>query len=304
MNKSPKLLAVDDEPFNIDIMRRHLTKAGYDVIEAEDGVAALQRLEENLDIDVIVLDRMMPRMDGMEFIGVIKADARFKDIPVVMQTAAAMTKQVLEGIQAGVQYYLTKPYKQNMLISIVDSALRDAKNRNKLREEVKKGQLVFGLMKQSIFQFRTIDEASAIAFYIANCFPEPQQAAYGLNELLLNAVEHGNLGITYEEKTNLVLNGIWQNEIERRLNDEQYRYRLGSLAFAAEGNALVVRIKDEGNGFDWKKYIELSPERVTDPNGRGIATSRMVSFHSIEYIGAGNEVVCTFNLNQEKCSSR
>ena len=291
-----KLLAVDDEEFNLDIMRRHLTKAGFDVILAEDGLVALEKLDENPDTEVIVLDRMMPRMDGIEFLQKIKSDTRFQDIPVVMQTAAAMTEQVLQGIRAGVHYYLTKPYKSVLLVGMVKSALEDAKNKKKMKEEVRKGQLVFGLMRQSSFQFRTLDEAKALAYYIANCFPEPQTAVYGLHELLINAVEHGNLGITYSEKTDLVLNGGLQKELEYRLNSDQYRKRIASVTFCATDEVLTVTIKDEGEGFDWKKYLELSSDRMTDPHGRGIATARLLSFHDMQYVGCGNEVVCKFNL--------
>lgn len=292
----PKLLAVDDEAFNLDIMKRHLTKAGFDVVLAEDGVVALEKLEENLGPDVIVLDRMMPRMNGMELLEKLKSDKRFQDIPVVMQTAAAMSEQVLQGIKAGVHYYLTKPYKAALLVGMIKSALEDARNKKKMKEEVRKGQLVFGLMRQSSFQFRTMDEAKALAFYIANCFPDPQKAVYGLHELLINAIEHGNLGITYKEKTNFVLNGILLEEIERRLFCDKYRKRIASITFLATDEALTVNIRDQGEGFEWKRYLEFSSDRMTDPHGRGIATSRLLSFHDIQYLGSGNEVVCKFNL--------
>jgi CheY-like chemotaxis protein len=292
MKTKPKLLAVDDEEFNLDIMRTHLTKAGFDVILAEDGAAALERLEEHPDVKAIVLDRMMPNMDGMEFLGRVRKDERYQDIPVVMQTAAAMTEQVLQGVTAGVYYYLTKPYKASLLVGIVQSALEDARNKINMKEEVRKGQLVFGLMRQSSFRFRTLDEAKALALYIANCFPDPQTAVYGLHELLINAIEHGNLGITYDEKTNLVLRGELQKEIERRSVSERYKDRVATVTFSAMEEVVSVTIKDEGEGFEWKKYLELDSNRMTNPNGRGIATARIFSFHNIEYLGCGNEVVC------------
>ncbi|HLD95062.1 MAG TPA: response regulator, partial [Alphaproteobacteria bacterium] len=60
-----------------------------------------------------------------------------------------------------------------------------------------------------------------------------------------------------------------------------------------------IRIKDQGNGFDWKKYLELSPERATDPHGRGIAMAKTLSFSRLEYQGCGNEVVATYFLKEE-----
>jgi CheY-like chemotaxis protein len=293
MIKKAKVLAVDDEPTNLNIMRIYLSKAGYTTVLAEDGRMALQRLEENPDIDVILLDRMMPHMDGMTCLSEIKSNTKWRDIPVVMQTAAAATEQVLQGINAGVYYYLTKPYDDRMLLSIVRSALSDAKIRKNMREEVSRQRSVLGLMELSVFRFRTMNEAKTLAFYIASCFPEPERAVFGLHELLMNAIEHGNLGITYEEKTELVLAGQWLQEVERRLDSPDYRERKGGLSFMATPEAVTVTIKDEGEGFDWERYLELSPERATDPNGRGIAATRMSSFDCIEYLGCGNEVRCT-----------
>lgn len=298
MTTKSKILAVDDEEFNLDILKRYLVKAGYEAILAEDGLVALQKLEENPDIEVIVLDRMMPGMDGMEFLRRVKADPKFQDIPVIMQTAAAASEQVLQGIHAGVYYYLTKPYDDVMLLVIVSAALRDALAKREMKEEVRGQRRMLGLMEDSMFRFRTLEDAKTLAYFIANCFPEPEKVVFGLNELLVNAIEHGNLGITYAEKTKLVLNGGWLREVERRLGAEEYREKIARLTFKATKEAIAVNIKDQGKGFDWNKYVELSPDRATDPHGRGIAASRIVSFHSIDYIGAGNEVECKVYLNQ------
>jgi len=291
-----KILAVDDEEFNLDILTEYLEEAGFEVIGAEDGVIALQKLEQHPDIDVIVLDRMMPNMGGIEVLKAVKQDSRFKDIPVIMQTAAASSDQVLEGIQCGAYYYLTKPYEDVMLISIVKAALHEVKNRRNIREEIHKHRRVLGLMEKSIFHFRTVDDAKNLAFFMANCFPDPEMAVYGLNELLLNAVEHGNLGITYGEKTQLVMDGKWRTEIDRRLELEENKAKLGYLEFEHSDSQLRIIITDQGTGFDWQKYITISPDRASDPHGRGIAMSCAMSFSTVEYQGCGNKVICTVNL--------
>ena len=113
----------------------------------------------------------------------------------------------------------------------------------------------------------------------------------GLLELLLNAVEHGNLGIRYEEKTQLVLEDRWKNEVERRLELPQYRERQASVTYAKNARTLTLTIRDQGAGFDWRKYLEFDTERAFDPNGRGIAMARMMGFDSMEYQGNGNQVV-------------
>ena len=217
MKMQKKILAVDDDALNRDILTEYLTDGGYEVIEADDGDAALKLLNDVDGIDAIVLDRMMPRLNGMEVLKAVKTDARFSDIPVIMQSAASARDQILQGIKAGVYYYLTKPYEDQMLLAIVGAALQDAATKKKLRGEVSKHRRVMGLMEQSRFRFRTLEEARNLAFLIANCFPEPEAAVYGLNEILINAVEHGNLGITYAEKTQFILEGRLYEEIERRL---------------------------------------------------------------------------------------
>jgi len=296
MSIRPKILAVDDEELNLDIIEHHLVRSGYEVVRAEDGNVALQRLEENTDIETIVLDRMMPNLGGMDFLERIKKDARFHDIPVVMQTAAAASDQVLEGIKAGVYYYLTKPYEGAILIGIVQAALQEAATKRILRERVCSYSRILGLMRRACFHFRTLEDAANLAQYVANCFPEPEKVVFGLHELTLNAVEHGNLGITYAEKSKLVKSGEWSEEIKRRLNSNEYRGKFASLTFEATPEAIVVHIKDQGEGFDWREYLDFSPSRATHPHGRGIAASRAMSFHDMEYLGCGNEVRCTIKL--------
>ncbi len=88
-----------------------------------------------------------------------------------------------------------------MLLAIVGTPLQDAASKKKLRAEVSKHRGVMGLMEEARFRLCTFEEAKNLAFLIANCFPDPRSAVYGLNELLINAVEHGNLGITYDEKS-------------------------------------------------------------------------------------------------------
>ena len=121
-----------------------------------------------------------------------------------------------------------------------------------------------------------------------------------MNELLLNAVEHGNLDIGYDEKTKLLRSGgRWKEEVERRLSLPENRSKFVSLSFEVTEEAVVVRIKDQGDGFDWQRYLDLSPERAAAPHRRGIAACRAFSFPSLEYLGAGNEAICTVPVHQE-----
>lgn len=299
MEKQIKILCIDDEAANLDILTFYLTEANYIVITADDGDVGYEKLVQNPDVDVIVLDRMMPRMNGIDLTKKIKSEKKYQDIPIIMQTAAASSDQVLEGIKAGVYYYLTKPYEDTMLLGIIKNAYTDTINRKTLQAEIRKQKKVLGLMESSHFHFRTLDDARNLAYFIANCLPNSEAAVYGLSELLINAVEHGNLGITYPEKTKLIVDGEWHDEVQRRLNLPENKNKLGYLDFEAKGGVAVVNIQDQGAGFDWSKYVEISAERATDPHGRGIALSKQFSFATMEYIGKGNEVKCTFDTAVE-----
>ena len=80
-----------------------------------------------------------------------------------------------------------------------------------------------------------------------------------------NAVEHGNLGIGYDEKASLLRSGSWREEVERRLNLSENHGKFASLTFETTEEAVVIRIKDEGEGFDWQRYLDFSPERAAAP---------------------------------------
>lgn len=143
------------------------------------------------------------------------------------------------------------------------------------------------------FLFQTMAQARDLAIRLAQLFPHPASAHHGLSEMLVNAIEHGNLEIGFEEKTNLLRSGQWRQEIEKRLSSPRWASRFGEVALEETKDFVAVTIRDAGSGFDWKPYMELSAERVRLPNGRGIATARLFAFTSLTYHDEGREVRCT-----------
>lgn len=291
--KIKKILVVDDSPTNLLSLKIDLVEAEFDVLTAEDGIIAWDLLQQHKEeITCVLLDRIMPNLDGIEFMGQIKADTSVHDIPVIMQTAARKKHQIIEGIQAGVYYYLTKPYDKDIMLSIVGAAIQDYDELLQARQEIGQIQNVVGLLQECNFELQTIQQARNLAPMIANFFPNPGRVVLGISELLVNAIEHGNLGITYDEKSRLMKRDIWREEVERRRNLPEYRDRRVRVSIISNAEDISLWIRDEGKGFDWVKYLEISPERATDPHGRGIAMSKMLSFDAIQYIGRGNEVMC------------
>src|ERR1700693_5331147 len=123
MHKPPRILIVDDNETNRDILFTRLSTHGYDIKQAADGEEALAAAKEHLP-DLILLDVMMPKIDGIGVTRRIKADASMPYMPIILVTAKADSKDVVEGLNAGADEYLTKPVDQMSLVARVKSVLR------------------------------------------------------------------------------------------------------------------------------------------------------------------------------------
>jgi class 3 adenylate cyclase len=123
MREKPLILVADDNETNRDILRTRLAIQGFEIAEACDGEEALASVRQDPP-DLILLDVMMPRIDGIEVCKRLKSDASLPFIPVVLVTAKAETKDVITGLDAGADEYLTKPVDQSALVARVKSMLR------------------------------------------------------------------------------------------------------------------------------------------------------------------------------------
>jgi adenylate cyclase len=123
MHNPPRILIVDDNETNRDILLARLGPQGYDLKQAADGEEALAATKEHLP-DLILLDIMMPKIDGIEVCKRIKNDPSMPFTPIILCTAKADTKDVVAGLEAGADEYLTKPIDQTALVARVKSVLR------------------------------------------------------------------------------------------------------------------------------------------------------------------------------------
>src|SRR5215475_1991762 len=123
MRDPARILVVDDVADNVEILRTRLGALGYEVVEATDGEQALAKAAETLP-DLILLDIMMPKVDGLEVVRRLKADKSLPFMPVIMVTAKATPKDVVAGLDAGGDDYLTKPIDHGALVARVRAMLR------------------------------------------------------------------------------------------------------------------------------------------------------------------------------------
>ncbi len=141
------------------------------------------------------------------------------------------------------------------------------------------------------------DEIYGAAQIVASSFPEPDTVFTGIYELLINAVEHGNLHMDAQCKAALMEKGCWQEEINRRLALAPYADKLVHIDIIESTSFIRFTIQDEGDGFDWKANMICDLENRR-PHGRGLCIAQASGFDSIAFNPAGNAVTCSVNLDK------
>lgn len=132
MNPKPKILIVDDEPFNIDYLEQELEDLNYDIISARDGREALNKVKRELP-DLILLDIMMPVMDGFAVLAQLKADPDLRNIAVIVISAMNDLESVIKGIKQGAEDFLPKPFEPTLLHARIAASLEKKSLRDQQR---------------------------------------------------------------------------------------------------------------------------------------------------------------------------
>lgn len=193
-------------------------------------------------------------------------------------------------------HILEEPTDENILLHTIEAAQSDFKRYNALLKEVSSRTSAIGLIKSGSFTLQTLGQAEALTTMLSLACPEPSVVALGLSELLVNAIEHGNLHISYKLKSQLLENGQWEKEISSRLSSDDYKNKFVEVTFERLANRIEIVVTDQGEGFDWRKFIEFDPSTSTDKHGRGIAIAIAMGFSSLSYNDKGNQVTATINL--------
>lgn len=279
---------MEDDPDLLRALEMILETAEMEVVAAGDGAAAWSHLDADpLAFDAVVTDRIMPKMDGMELLQAIKRRREMALLPVIILTVAAEPHQMVEGIDAGAYAYLPKPVDADVLVSMIRSASADWRHVQELNRHIRSDAETLTLATSARFEYRSPDQAMGLGALLAKACPDPDRVVTGLSELLVNAIEHGNLEIGYEEKSRLLQERGWQQEVDRRLELPEYADRIATVEIERTARGLVFRVRDQGSGFEPEPYLEIDPSRVFDAHGRGIAMARLLSFDELRYTDGG-----------------
>lgn len=179
-----KVLVVDDESRMRKLVNDFLTRSGYDVIEAADGEEAIDIFYADKDISLIILDVMMPKLDGWEVCRQIRKDSR---VPIIMLTAKGEERDELNGFECGADEYISKPFSPKILTARVDALIRRAYKFDS-SECIEIGGIV-------------IDKAA----HIVKINDEEIDLSYKEFELLSYFIENKGLALSREK----ILNNVW-----------------------------------------------------------------------------------------------
>ena len=292
------ILIADDDPGSLILLEGLLASPRRTILTCSDGLQAREIIEREAGkLAVVILDWSMPGLSGIELLRWIKEHPKVNEVPVILQTARDEPESIREGIEAGAFYYLTKPVAEEVLKSVTGAAIADHRERVELLTKLRQAENPFANLVEGRFRVRTLEEAQSLAVMLANSCAVPANAM-SIAELMVNGIEHGNLELSYDEKTELLERGAWLEEVTRRLSMQAYRDRVLRVHVTRMDTVMAVYIEDEGRGFDYERYLTMDESRVFHTHGRGIAMAGSVL--KIQYLGSGNRVLVSIPLTAEE----
>ncbi len=285
-----KILLVEDEKAVLEVMKRVMEKQGHEVFSASDGAPALKLFDE-ICPDLVVTDIQMPTMDGLTLLSEVRE--KNQDTIVIVMTGDESASTAVEALRRGANNYLWKPINISELITLLhryESIVNERVIGREIQRAIVRRQLRLCLENHTSL---CTEYARFLVQETGDILQDKDRTdvILGLDELLMNAMEHGNLGITYEEKSAALaeMHGL-TDLYAQRLADPLLAARRVTVDFIAEHDYYEWVISDEGNGFDWKAVPNpLEETCMLNSCGRGIFLSRLI-FDEMEYTNKGSTV--------------
>ena len=284
-----KILIVEDDRASQTYLNDTIEAEGHEVNTAENGQAGLIVFDQ-FKPDLILSDIRMPVMDGLEMLEEIRH--QHKDTIIVMITAYGSEEFAIKSLRLGANNYLKKPVRHSDLLPLI-------RKYNEIIENRTTGHEIHGMVVRKEFTMtfdNNLERLPKIVDHLVletrDLFEEDERMGIhlGLTELLMNAVEHGNLGITYDDKSHAMESETLYDLYEERQSDPVLAKRKVTVEFAQNATRCEWMISDEGKGFDWQSLKNpLENVNVLETHGRGIFITRF-QFDELEHIGKGNVV--------------
>jgi two-component system cell cycle response regulator len=263
------ILVADDEPVNRALIQRRLEREGYRVLTAQNGSEAVEKTKDALP-DLVILDVMMPEMDGMDACRLIKEDEKTRDIPIIFLSARDETEMKVSGLTLGANDYISKPFKAEELLARVRVAIRLKRERDKLRTSAEEATI-----RAEVAQERAMTDALT---GLLN--------RYGLQHVL--AREHAET-----RRYNRPLSCLMIDLDNFKTINDTYGHTIGDLALRQVAGILseAVRGSDTVFRYGGEEFLVLLPE--TDLEGAAALGEKIRATASSRPFGESYNV---FNL--------
>jgi CheY-like chemotaxis protein/anti-sigma regulatory factor (Ser/Thr protein kinase) len=279
---------VDDQEALRSLLARLLEREGFDAVQAENGARAVEMYRSESPL-VVVSDIMMPRMDGLTLLNEIRRIDR--NATVILMTGQGNEDVLLKALRGGATNFFKKPFNVRELIDEIRKVVE-------FRLEAARSSLFSPLLVEETKRF-VMPRADSPFFPIINqitlqlpCLL-PQEdilnLKIGIEEVITNAIEHGNLGISFKEKSKAIQEGRLAELIADRGRESDAAGRAVGITSRLSPRLFEITIRDDGKGFDWRTLPAVEPETLLAFNGRGIFLTK-IYFDEVTYNDAGNEV--------------
>lgn len=294
-----RVLIVDDEEPIRTLLATFVIGEGFLSLQASDGEEGLALFRQEHPA-IVITDVRMPRMDGLTLVQHVKEEA--PETYVILITGHGDEAIAIAALRAGAADYLKKPLDLDALEAVLKKFAQAIDAREKTIED---------LRALSSFQFTAtmLSDPYRVSGVVAYLLYGLQQSLgraeladlqLVLSELLFNAIEHGNLEISGEEKRQALIEDHFTTLVQERRSHAVLGQRQVTIELSVDQKAGEFKccIRDEGKGFDWRALPqEIKPEHLILPHGRGVLLSRLMVDH-LEYNEKGNVVTLVKRLQK------
>jgi len=292
-----KILIVDDDKYISLLLYNFLEDEGYICETAENGLEALEKVSKGNSYDMVLLDFVMPKMNGMEFLAAVKDIS--PRLPVMMISGYRTRENTLEALRLGAIGFIKKPFSLNDVLKNLKLVFQTSKNKKEL------GPIIPYLKKGNMeFVFKTGEIGpDKVSLYLATHLGEMgfiegrriSTVALAFNEVLTNAIEHGNLELPvnyFVESSGGEDKDTVTDLKNQRLKEPRFANKNIIVKYQFQNDETAVTIIDEGQGFDTSMvmdFLKSGDPSKSDGVGRGLILLKY-AVDNITFNDTGNEV--------------